>query len=108
MENELGKYLKNIRKTLKLSLKDVEEKTQISASYIYRLEKGERCNPSAFTLKTLSDFYGANQYHMLKLATYSCHTKPYKENKIDNIFEDSQITFLLIKLLERIEILSHK
>lgn len=73
--NELGKYLKELRG--KLSLREVSQRTNsaLSHSYIGDLEKGKnaRGNPTRPTpdaLKILANVYGTSYEKLLKLAGY--------------------------------------
>ena len=68
--NKLGEYLKTIRQARGLSLKDVEAEIQLSASYINRLENGNRSNPSIDVLDRLSNFYGVSPEDVMKLAGF--------------------------------------
>lgn len=68
MNNKLGTYLKNIRTERGFSLSDVGEKIDVSPSYIFRLEKGERKNPSISIISKLCNFYNLDLSSVLKLA----------------------------------------
>lgn len=57
MKNNLGNLLKGLRKGRDYSLKDVEALSGVTASYVYRIEKGERKSPTVFILKKLADAY---------------------------------------------------
>ena len=62
MENNqnisLGDFLKQLRENKGVSLADVELATSLSRSYINRLEKKNRDNPTLFCLSKLSQYYG--------------------------------------------------
>ncbi|MBV7276440.1 helix-turn-helix domain-containing protein [Clostridium sp. PL3] len=61
MQNKgIGNFLKNLRLQKGVSLGEVEEKTGISRSYICKIEKAVRENPSLYTLTKLSDYYGVD------------------------------------------------
>lgn len=92
MGYNLGMYLRDIRKAKGLSLKQVEEEIEVSASYINRLEKGNRQNPSIFVLEKLSSFYGLDLKIIMKLAGYNV-----KSTSID-------LTEEIIDLLQNINI----
>ena len=53
---EVGNYLKSIRNSLDLSLKNVNQKTGITDSRLSRIEKGN-VNPDPTTLKLLANLY---------------------------------------------------
>ncbi|STB71347.1 helix-turn-helix domain-containing protein [Clostridium baratii] len=55
--SKIGKRLKDERLKLGLSLQYMEEKTGVNAAYIYRIEEGERKNPSIKIIKRICDFY---------------------------------------------------
>lgn len=59
--NEFGNKLKEIRKSKGLTLSDLSEITNISASYISRLESGGKVSPSYSILETLSAALGINK-----------------------------------------------
>lgn len=75
MGYNLGMYLRDIRKAKGFSLKKVEEEIEVSASYINRLEKGNRQNPSIYVLEKLSNFYGLDPKEIMKLAGYNVRNK---------------------------------
>ncbi|MFL0251144.1 helix-turn-helix domain-containing protein [Clostridium neuense] len=52
-----GEKIKKLRIKNGFTLKKVENDTNLSASYINRLEIGERTNPSFATVKTLCEYY---------------------------------------------------
>lgn len=73
MDNyKLGEFLKEQRQAKGLSLKEVEDEIEISASYLNRLEKGNRQNPSIFILEKLSKFYGIDPKDIMQLAGLEC------------------------------------
>lgn len=67
-ENKLGAYLKEVRNNKGLSLRDVGSQTGISASYINRVEKGERKQISTTMLQKFSDFYQVPVLELYKIA----------------------------------------
>jgi len=95
--NKLGEFLVGVRRERKLSLKDVENATEISASYINRLEKGNRNNPSMYTLEKLSSFYGISPIKVMELSGYKLSTTLKETNSCQNLstFVNSS-NFLLI------------
>lgn len=102
MNNTFGKTLHQLRTNRGLSLKDVEHQLGLSASYINRLESGNRSNPSIDVLKMLSDFYGVNCSILLETTTKSGVT-PCSSPRIDVDFtNDTIIKSLLNQLLNRL------
>ncbi|MEQ1763860.1 MAG: helix-turn-helix transcriptional regulator [Pyrinomonadaceae bacterium] len=67
---KLGAYLKAFRQRLKLTLRDVEEKTGISNAYLSQLEGGKIKKPSPLKLNDLSTLYRARYSQIMKLAGY--------------------------------------
>lgn len=53
-EVKFGEILKRERKNRKMSLRELNEKSNIEASYIHRLEKGNRDNPGFTTVCALA------------------------------------------------------
>lgn len=63
-----GEKLKEIRVSKDMSLKDIEEICGVSASYIWRIEIGEKKSPSIPILAKISKAYNINLMDMLKMA----------------------------------------
>lgn len=55
VDKEIGEEIKRARKSKKLTLRELAEKTGISHSYLSQLENGRGKNPSAAFLKAISD-----------------------------------------------------
>ncbi|SHF80334.1 Transcriptional regulator, contains XRE-family HTH domain [Caldanaerobius fijiensis DSM 17918] len=89
MEN-LGKYLKGLRKNLKLTTRKVQELSGVSDSYISQIENGVR-KPSADTLRKLAPVYKVNVEELLKMAGYL----PQDEPQYDDDNKPIDISFLL-------------
>lgn len=70
-ENKLGEYFRTIREARGLSLKDVAVEIELSASYINRLENGNRSNPTIDAVNRLSSFYGVSFETVMKLAGFN-------------------------------------
>lgn len=88
--DELAKYLKGLRKNLKLTTRDVYKLTGISNGHISDIENGKR-KPSADILKRLAPIYKVNVEELLKMAGYLPQDEPeYNNTPID-------ISFLLKK-----------
>lgn len=58
MERMFGEFIKNLRMDRKMTLRDVEEKAQISNAYLSQVESGERSVPSMKILAKLAEVYG--------------------------------------------------
>jgi transcriptional regulator with XRE-family HTH domain len=75
MEN-FGEYLRRLRLEQRLSLRDVEEKADVSNSYIALIEKGLRKPPGADVLKRLAAVYNVPVRDLLKAAGYLDEERP--------------------------------
>ena len=69
-DQQLGELLKKSREALNLTLRDVEEKTDISNPYLSQLEKGKIKKPSPNVLNKLSELYKIQYSKLMKLAGY--------------------------------------
>lgn len=54
----IGKAIKSIRESKKLTLRDLAKKANLNFSYICLLENGQRNNPSYKTLSKIADALG--------------------------------------------------
>lgn len=85
--NVLGDELRRIRKVSGLTLRDVEEKTNISNAYLSQLESGSAKKPSADKLAKLARVFNVPSESLLGLAGYieteikkpSVEVKPWME-----------------------------
>lgn len=70
--NNLGDYLKGVRQSLGMSLRDVEEATEkeISNAYLSQLETGKITKPSPHILYALSSALGVAYEGLMELAGY--------------------------------------
>jgi transcriptional regulator with XRE-family HTH domain len=66
---ELGSYLRELRNQKRLSLRDVEEQSGASGSYLSQVEQGKR-QPSADLLRKIAPAYGASVKELLTMAGY--------------------------------------
>lgn len=72
MKPTLGQYLASIRLDRKLSLRQVEEKSNkdVSNAYLSQLETGKIQQPSPTILNTLADIYDIDYIQLMQLAGY--------------------------------------
>lgn len=70
MEMTLGEKLRQLRNINNLTLREIEEKTKISNSYLNQLEQGKIKGPSPHILHKLADFYKIRYQSLLELAGY--------------------------------------
>lgn len=66
----LGEVIKKAREDNKLSLRDVEDETDISNAYLSQLESNKIKKPSPNVLSKLSDLYKIQYWTLMKLAGY--------------------------------------
>jgi transcriptional regulator with XRE-family HTH domain len=66
---ELGDSLRELRKSKRLSLRDVEQASGVSGSYLSQVEQGKR-HPSAELLRKIAPTYGASIRELLVMAGY--------------------------------------
>lgn len=69
-EQKLGDFLKKCREDAKLTLRDVEDATEISNAYLSQLEKNKIKKPSPVILDKLSKLYRIQYSELMKLAGY--------------------------------------
>ena len=70
MNEQLGDYLKRIRKEKNFTLRCVEEKTGISNAYLSQLENKKISSPSPTVLRKMADFYGVSYSKLMELVGY--------------------------------------
>lgn len=70
MNESLGTYLKNARKRMHLTLRNVEEKTEISNAYLSQLENEKIVKPSPVILNRLAKCYKVSYERLMRLAEY--------------------------------------
>lgn len=75
----LGELLKRRRLQLGLSLRDIEDKTQISNAYISQLETEKISQPSPSILRKLSEFYDISYTRLMVLAGHPIAPKDDKK-----------------------------
>lgn len=63
--NSVGKNIASLRKQKKLSLRELEEITQVSSRYISTLECGKHSNPSAAILNKLATAFNTTIENLL-------------------------------------------
>jgi transcriptional regulator with XRE-family HTH domain len=73
--DELGSYLRRVRKELNLTLRAVEEKTGISNAYLSQLENNKIFCPSPKVLHKLAECYKVSYEYLMKLAGYPTSKK---------------------------------
>lgn len=66
---QLGNYLRELRTRKRLTLREVEEQSGVSGSYLSQVEQGKR-HPSAELLRKIAPTYGASVKELLTMAGY--------------------------------------
>jgi len=66
---KLGSYLRGLRRRKRLSLRQVQEETRASSSYLSQVEQGKR-HPSARLLRKIAPTYGTSVGDLLAMAGY--------------------------------------
>lgn len=66
---DLGNYLRELRNRKRLSLRDVEDQSGASGSYLSQVEQNKR-QPSADLLRKIAPAYGASVKELLTMAGY--------------------------------------
>ena len=67
---EIGDYLKELRKRQRLSLREVARVSSVSASYLSQVEKGKRSAPSPAVLRKLAPVYAIPVRELFKAIGY--------------------------------------
>lgn len=83
----LGEYLRNRRKELGLTLREVAERTGVSNSYISQIESGQRKIPSARVLGLLARAYELDAGDLMNLATGNEDAFDEEATTIDRLFQ---------------------
>ena len=87
-----GQFLKELRERKGVSLRDVEEATEISNAYLSQLETGARRTqklPPVDTLRRLADYFNVTMMELLQRAGYleEKDIKMTLEKQIDKAYE---------------------
>ena len=75
----LGSYLKEVRKKSGLSLREVEDATDISNAYLSQLENGRVTKPSPHILHALATVYRVPYETLMERAGYVTLKKPSEQ-----------------------------
>jgi transcriptional regulator with XRE-family HTH domain len=79
---EFGSYLRELRKTKKLTIRQLDTYSGVSNSYISQMERGERGVPSPDILLKLSKPLGVEYAELMRVAGYiteNTNTSPLNE-----------------------------
>lgn len=78
---EFGEYLKGIRKSKKMTIRQLELYSKVSNAYISQLERGDRGLPSPDILKKLSQPLGVEYNELMIKAGYISEDLPLLNEK---------------------------
>lgn len=67
VNQEIMEMIKAERKKAGLSYEELGKRLGVSASYLYRLEKGQRKNPSSTVLKSLCELFNIDPSKVLQM-----------------------------------------
>lgn len=105
-----GSYIKEIRESQNLTLRDVQEAVQISPSYLNRIERGEKKNPGATIIERLAKCYGRPALELFEVAlnnTIDLEEQPMFETiiynncfTIDGVEADVKIKDAIVSLIK--------
>ena len=65
-----GVYLRDLRRARRLTLREVEERSSVSNSYLSQVENGHIRQPSPHVLQKLAEAYGVAYEHLMMRAGY--------------------------------------
>ncbi|MBA7548163.1 hypothetical protein ES705_40610 [subsurface metagenome] len=65
-----SEYLKSLREQQRMSLRDVERRTEVSNAYLSQIELGKRPPPHPNILKKLAPIYDVSVYELMAAAGY--------------------------------------
>lgn len=77
----LGEYLRNVRDSLRLTLRDVQEASEVSNAYLSQLENGKITKPSPHILHKLATVYNVSYETLMEKAGYISRSEENGENK---------------------------
>jgi transcriptional regulator with XRE-family HTH domain len=70
LNQPLGTYLRGLRQARRLTLRVVEERSQVSNSYLSQVENGHIRQPSPYVLQKLAEAYDVPYEHLMARAGY--------------------------------------
>ena len=82
MATKFGDYLKKLRDKYQYKLRDVEQYTGISNSYLAQIENGERGVPTFKVLKRLADLYGIRVSKLIEAAEGETSSNSISSNSL--------------------------
>lgn len=107
----VGTLIRYARERKNYSLKDLENKTGVSASYIMRVEKGERTCPSIPIIKALTGELGLDMAEILELSGEKSNSDVKSlstllltsDFKIGDTIAEPDTKEILVELIEKIQ-----
>ena len=119
-EYNLSKVLSILKSSAEVSLSEIERATGLSKSYLSRLFRGERENPSLYTLMKICDFYYSINPNLITEALCNKDDKEKgeldiimqmilnQENTMTTIDADIDLKLALKELFDEIEVYCNK
>ncbi len=80
----LGEYLRNIREIRRLTLREVEEASDVSNAYLSQLENGKITKPSPHVLHKLAAVYNISYETLMEKAGYISRSEKSLERRKKN------------------------
>ncbi len=70
MAERFGEYLRTLRTEKRLSLREVERESEVSASYLGLIERGQRPTPGADIIRKLAPVFDVPVRDLMRVAGY--------------------------------------
>ena len=83
MKSDFGRYLRELRRTAALTLKQVETKARVSNAYLSQIERGLRNPPHPDILKRLAAVYETPHTDLLAKAGYLDENEQGEATRLD-------------------------
>lgn len=107
----VGTLIRYARERMNFSLKDLESKTGVSASYIMRVEKGERKCPSIPIVEALADALDLDMAELLELSSEKSNTDVKSLSTLlltsnflfGDVIAEPDAKEILVELIEKIQ-----
>ena len=68
MGKSFGEFLRALRESRQMTLRQVEERARVSNAYLSQIERGERGIPNLRILKKLAEAYGTSVTELVEIA----------------------------------------
>jgi transcriptional regulator with XRE-family HTH domain len=108
MNEDLGTYLRRVRKEKGVTLRDVENTTGISNPYLSQLENDRISSPSPTILHKLAECYGISYERLMKLTGYPINEEGQRPAFRSNVDFDNLTSEEKEKVMEYIQFLKSR